>query len=234
MLSSLQLMGEGLLHFLLPHVCASCGNDLLMPKHPICLQCSMDLPSTQFENLPDNPVEKIFWGRLPIQHAASHFYFSKDSSLQTLLHQLKYKGREDLGHFLGRQMGLALSAAPRFASVDGLLPLPLHPSRERQRGYNQALLLCEGISEQTGWPVYKNCFKRKEATRTQTRMNRLERWDNMDGKFELSQPTLLQNRHLLLVDDVITTGATLEAAGTALLKIPGLQLSIASLAYALR
>lgn len=234
MLQSLQLLGESLVHYLLPHVCACCGSDLPMQNRPICLQCSLELPCTAFENLPNNPVEKIFWGRLPLQNACSHFYFTKDSALQSLLHQLKYKGREDIGVYLGREMGEALSKSPRFAGIDALVPLPLHPSRERKRGYNQALLLCEGISEQTGWPVLKNSIKRKEATRTQTQMNRLERWENMEGMFEINKPESIQNLHLLLIDDVITTGATLEAAGAALLKVKGCQLTVASLAYALR
>lgn len=234
MLQPLQLLGESLVHYLLPHVCACCGSDLPMHNRPICLQCSLELPCTQFENLPDNPVEKIFWGRLPLQNGCSHFYFSKDSALQSLLHQLKYKGREDIGRYLGREMGQALFISPRFSGIDALLPLPLHPSRERKRGYNQALLLSEGISEQTGWPILKNSLHRKEATRTQTQMNRLERWENMEGMFEINNPESIQNLHLLLIDDVITTGATLEAAGTALLKVAGCQLSLASLAYALR
>ena len=226
--------GESLLHLFFPHHCAACGSDLLEPDLPVCFKCTLELPYTDFEKLTDNPVEKTFWGRLPLEQACSHLYFSKDSLLQTLLHQLKYKGREDIGFHLGKSMGRALQASSRFQEIDALIPLPLHPKREQKRGYNQAAVICEGISEETGWPVFENAVARIQATSTQTNRNRIERWENMDGRFQIKEPALLQGKHLLLVDDVITTGATLEACGQVLINCPNVMLSIASLAFASR
>jgi len=230
----MQILGEGLLQLFFPHLCASCGSDLLDPELPVCLKCMLDLPFTEFENLAENPVEKIFWGRVPLENASSHLYFNKDSNLQNLLHQLKYKGRNDLGVFLGASMGRALSKSTRFSSIDALVPLPLHASRERKRGYNQARVICEGISTVTGWPILDKVIHRTTATQTQTNRTRAERWQNMEGKFELKHPARIEGRHLLLIDDVITTGATLEACGQVLLEAKNASLSIASLAYALR
>lgn len=222
---------QSLAHLFFPHTCAGCGSNILSSKQLICLHCLRSLPRTGFENLANNPVEKIFWGRLPLQAACSHLYFSKSSRLQTILHQLKYKGRRDLGILLGRLMGEALQHAARFNTIEAIVPIPLHPSRERKRGYNQAALLCDGISSILHKPVLNNLLLRTRSTESQTHKGREARWQNMQGKFKCHAPAVSAYNHILLVDDVITTGASLEAAGTALLSIPGLQISIASLAY---
>lgn len=222
---------QSLAHLFFPHTCAGCGSDILSSKQLICLHCLRGLPRTGFEHLADNPVEKIFWGRLPLQAASSHLYFSKSSRLQAILHQLKYKGRRDLGILLGKLMGEALQNAARFNTVEAIVPLPLHPSKERKRGYNQAALLSDGISSMLNKPVINNLLIRTRSTESQTHKGREARWQNMQGKFKCNIPAAPAYKHILLVDDVITTGASLEAAGAALLNIPGLQISIASLAY---
>lgn len=148
------------------------------------------------------------------------------------MHQFKYHGNRELGFYLGQLMGLSLSGSNRFIYVDALLPLPLFESRERKRGFNQAAVLCEGISSVMKIPVLKDVIKRKSFTETQTRKGRMERWKNMEGKFIVSSTAPLLNKHVLLVDDVVTTGATLEACGAEILKVDGVRLSIATLCYA--
>jgi ComF family protein len=225
---------ESLLHFLFPHVCESCGTDVLEPDHHLCLRCLASLPKTEFHFYPNNPIEKIFWGRLPVTSATAHYYFSKGSMMQHLMHQLKYKGNKELGLYLGRLMGHALAASDRFRHVDGLIPLPLFPSKERKRGYNQAAVLCEGMATVLQKPVLKDAVIRTLHTESQTKKNRVERWLNMEGRFELQKPSAIEQKHVLLVDDVITTGATLEACGAVLLEGSNVQLSLATLCFSSR
>jgi ComF family protein len=225
---------ESLLHVVFPHVCDGCGSDLLNIESTLCIRCLSSLPETNFEIHPNNPVEKSFWGRLPIINAAAHLYFTKESLVQHLMHQLKYKGNKDLGLQLGRLMGNALKNAARFNEIEALVPLPLFPSKEKKRGYNQATVLCEGIAEILSLPVLDKVITRPQHTETQTKKGRIERWKNIEGKFLLLDPLAIQNKHLLLVDDVVTTGATLEACGNELLTAENVKLSLCTLCLASR
>jgi ComF family protein len=228
----LKELKESFLHLLFPHTCAGCGSDLVTIDSELCIRCVNDMPDTGFHLHPENPAEKAFWGRLPIKAATAQYYFTKESLMQRLMHQLKYKGNRELGYFLGRLMGQQLKTSGRFNTVQGLVPLPLFAARERKRGYNQATVLCEGMSETMQVPVLNKLVIRTTHTETQTRKGRMERWENMKGRFEIAHPEIAKGKHLLLVDDVITTGATLEACGSVLLEIPGTQLSIAALCLA--
>lgn len=225
---------ESLLHLLFPHVCEGCGTDILQTEHFLCAKCYADLPKTEFHLYPNNPIEKIFWGRLPLTNATAQYYFTKDSKMQHLMHGLKYKGNKELGLYLGRLMGHAFAKSNRFSYIDALIPLPLFPAKEKQRTYNQATILCEGIAEVLSKPVLKDVIIRTMHTDSQTKKNRLERWANMEGRFELVKPEIIKGKHVLLIDDVITTGATLEACGTALMEAENLQLSIATLCFSSR
>ncbi len=147
------------------------------------------------------------------------------------MHQFKYKGNKEIGFHFGRKIGAALLTASRFPPADYLVPLPLHSLRQKKRGYNQAGILCHGIAESLNIPVLDHAVIRKSETVSQTNKNRASRWENMEGKFYLPEPEVLQNKHVVLVDDVITTGATLEACGLELLRAKGLLLSIVTLAY---
>lgn len=218
-------------HLFYPHNCEGCGSDILFDDQFLCAKCVHALPETHFFNKQNNPVEKLFYGRMNIQHAGAAFYFTKDSMLQHILIQLKYRNNKEAGYFLGRMMGHVLSKSERFADVDMLVALPLNPKKEFQRGYNQAMLICEGISEAWKIPVCQDAVTRIRFTETQTQQNRVSRWQNMEGVFAVTRPATLTNRHILLIDDVITTGATLEACGAALLEIPGVSLSIGAAAY---
>lgn len=226
-------ISESVLHLLFPHVCAGCGSDLLSKRSELCMRCIEALPETNFERYSANPVEKTFWGRMPLLAATAQFYFTKASLIQQLLHQLKYKGDRELGIQLGKIMGVHLMKSGRF-ETEALVPLPLFPARERKRGYNQATLLCEGMAEILHLPVLDRVIARPRHTETQTRKGRVERWKNIEGKFMLTDTAAISNKKLLLVDDVVTTGATLESCGAELLKAPGARLSVATLCYASR
>ncbi|HKC34540.1 MAG TPA: phosphoribosyltransferase family protein [Chitinophagaceae bacterium] len=225
---------DSLLQVVFPHVCDGCGSDLLNIESRLCIRCVASLPETNFEQHTGNPVEKIFWGRIPVVNAAAHFYFTKESLMQRLMHQFKYKGNRDLGLQLGRMMGYSLKSSNRFTGISGLVPLPLFPFKEKKRGYNQATILCEGMAEILSLPILNNIITRPEHTETQTKKGRIERWRNIEGKFHLINSGLIQNKHLLLVDDVITTGATLESCGNELLTAENVKLSVATLCVASR
>jgi ComF family protein len=200
----------------------------------LCIKCSASLPETNFHWHANNPVEKLFWGRLPLAAAAAQYYFTKESLMQHLMHQFKYKGNKELGLQLGRMMGQQLLQSNRFINTDALVPLPLFPSKEKKRGYNQATVLCEGMSEIMKIPVLKNAAIRTAFTETQTRKGRIARWQNMENKFVVLQPEKISGKSLLLVDDVVTTGATLEACGNALLQAGDVRLSVVTLCMASR
>ena len=233
----MQLLAEiknALLHLAFPHVCEGCGSDVVSPGQFLCLRCLDELPATNFHFHQDNFVEKLFWGRLPLCAATAQYYFTRESMVQHLMHQFKYKGNKELGKQLGRLMGNDLRQTNRFNNIDALIPLPLFPAKEKKRGYNQATVLCEGIAEIMNIEVLEDVIIRIQHTETQTKKGRMERWENMEGKFELVNPAKIQNKHVLLVDDVVTTGATLEACGQELIKTANTKLSIATLCFASR
>jgi len=224
---------DSFLQLLFPHVCSGCGSDILKAESLLCMRCMDAMPETNFELHPGNPVEKTFWGRLPLVAATAQFYFTKESLVQHLMHQFKYRGNKELGLQLGRIMGEQIRVSGRFP-VDALVPLPLFPAKEKKRGYNQATVLGKGMAESLLIPVLDKVISRPEHTETQTRKGRIERWKNMEGKFILTGQEAIRNKHLLLVDDVITTGATLEACGNELLKGENVRLSVAALCVASR
>ena len=222
---------QHLFHLFFPHTCAACGTANLGPDAGICAECLSTLPATGFLREPGNPVEKIFWGRLKLENAGACCFFTKKSRVQRALHQVKYHHRQDAGQQLGNWMGHQLASTPWFGAIDLLLPMPLHPKRRAERGYNQAELLCSGISQVTGKTSDPGVLARISATRSQTSQHRQERWENMQGVFTVTDPDRLKGQHILLIDDVVTTGATLEAMGMQLTGIPGLTLSICCFAF---
>ena len=217
-----------------PKNCPACGRPLRLFGANICGRCSQNLPETHFFEAPNNPIEKIFYGRLPISAGAAAWYFHKNSALQALLFQLKYKSNKEVGLFIGKQMGALLAASERFASIDALVPVPLHPQALSKRGFNQAALICEGIGQVWHKPVLTGAIARTKHTSTQTKQTRAERWDNMEDAFTIKDPTSINGKHLLIIDDVITTGATIEACGKTLLTIKDVRVSVAAAAYPLK
>lgn len=197
----------------------------------LCLECFDNLPQTNFALHANNPLEKKFWGRITLVSAMSQFYFSKESIVQNMIHELKYKGNKKAGHYFGNLMGKSLLNSNRF-HIDVIIPLPLFEKKEKTRGYNQSEILCNGISEIINKPIIKNNVVRKVFTETQTKKHRIERWKNVENIFLVTNPVDLDGKSILLVDDVITTGATIDACATEILKIKNVKLSVASLAMA--
>jgi len=220
------------LHIFYPHVCTGCGSDLVHHNNLLCFKCLAVLPQTNFAQHANNPIEKIFWGRIPLAAAHSEFYFSKESLIQQLIHQLKYKNNTDIGFYLGQILGTSLLASNRFTNIDALIPLPLFLDKERKRGYNQAAIICNGVSDVLNVPVINNNVTRLKHTDTQTKKGRTKRWENVSGSFTIKDKQALSGKNLLLIDDVITTGATLEACGVIMLSISNVTVSIAALAHA--
>jgi len=223
-----------LVHFFYPHNCLGCGSDIIERENLLCLECINNLPHTGFAIHANNPVEKIFWGRIPIVAGISEFYFSKDSIIQNLIHDFKYRGNRKLGLYLGKMIGKSLLNSNRFSNIDALIPLPLFTQKEFKRGFNQSSILCAGINEIMNIPLITKNVIRIVHTETQTKKGRIQRWENVEKSFSVLEPASLKEKHILLVDDVITTGATLEACGAQILKVAGVQLSIATLAIATR
>ena len=217
-----------------PKNCPACGRPLRLFGANICGRCSQNLPETHFFEAPGNPIEKIFYGRLPIDAGAAAWYFHKNTALQALLFQLKYKSNKEVGLFIGKQMGSLLAASDRYVGIDALIPVPLHPQALSKRGFNQAALICEGISQVWHKPVYTSVIVRNKRTSTQTKQTRAERWENMENAFTINDPGSINGKHLLLIDDVITTGATIEACGKTLLTIKNVRVSVAAAAYPLK
>jgi ComF family protein len=189
------------------------------------------MPVTSFEYFEANPIEKIFWGRVQIYSAAAHLYFTGGSQVQHSLHLLKYRGRKEIGIYFGRQMGESLKSSSRFDDCEMIIPLPLFVSREKKRGYNQASLIANGISQKLNIPVINDAVSRIKKTETQTSKSRIQRWQNMESTFRIRDPFKIAGKHILLVDDVVTTGASLEACARVLLTCPDVKVSIACLAH---
>ncbi|HEX2395408.1 MAG TPA: phosphoribosyltransferase family protein [Bacteroidales bacterium] len=221
---------QGFVGIFYPQTCAACGNVLYHNEEVICLNCFIDLPRTKFHHLADNEVARIFWGRIQIANATSFMYFTRDSRYRQILHDLKYNGQKRVGIEFGRLFGLELRNTA-FKTADLILPVPLHPAKLRKRGYNQSELIAQGISVAINVPVETGFISRINPTATQTKRTRYERWENVRDSFRISRAEQLKNKHVILVDDVITTGATIEACASALTgSSENLTISIASLA----
>jgi ComF family protein len=190
-----------------------------------------ELPATNFHKENDNPVAKIFWGRAMLEHATAGYFFRKGNRIQKLVHQVKYRGQKEMGKLLGCEMGKYLCNS-YFSDIDLIAPVPLHPQKFSKRGYNQSEWIARGIAESMNKPVDAQTLVRRIFTETQTRKKRFDRWENVDSGFELVSPETFAGRHVLLIDDVITTGATLEACIHAILSAPGSKASVATLAFA--
>lgn len=227
----LQNISNSVSHLLFPHNCLGCATDLLNQNDLLCAKCFTDLPETNFATAPNNPIEKTFLGRIKIEQATSSFYFTKESLLQHLMVQLKYKNNREVGLYLGKLLGHHLLQSNRFNDVEALIPLPLNDKKEYKRGYNQAEMICKGIAEVFEKPIVNNAVIRTVFTETQTHENRISRWQNMEGVFALTNEKAIVNKHVLLVDDVVTTGATLESCGAEILKTANTKLSIACVAF---
>ena len=215
-----------------PRVCAACGNLMMSEEEDVCLSCRYLLPKTLYEKNAENPLAQMFYGQVDFHAVTAEFFFSKTGKVQHLLHQLKYEGNKDAGFFLGQQLGESIRQSELFCDIDYLVPIPLHPKKEHIRGYNQSHVIAQGVEDVTEIPIMKDCLYRKVFTSTQTKKSREERWDNVKDIFDIKDYGRLKEKHILLIDDVLTTGATLMAAGTTLSQIPDIKISVATAACA--
>jgi len=217
---------------LFPELCPACQASLVANERIICSDCSYNLPYTNFHLQADNTVARQFYGKINVEAAYALYYFTKGGKVQNLMHHFKYMGMQQIGNLLGNMAGAQLTENPVFNTVDLIIPVPLHKSRLKERGYNQSTCFAKGLAQKLNAIVEDNNLQRVVATATQTHKSRFARFENMQEVFVVKQPEKLINKHVLLVDDIVTTGSTLEACGIELLKIPGLKLSIATIAYA--
>lgn len=215
-----------------PNLCCACGKPLVKGEEVICTYCSYYLPKTGYHLQRNNPLEKHFWGRVELERAAACYFFQKGSRIQQLIHALKYKGKTEVGIAIGKIYGQDLLQSADFSSVDLIVPVPLHQSKELQRTYNQADLFSEGLSLSMNKPWNKQALKRVTATQTQTHKSRFERWQNVGTVFRVGDPGQLTGKHILITDDVVTTGSTLEACAREILQLPQTKVSLATIACA--
>jgi ComF family protein len=215
-----------------PRQCQACGDTLAPAEEEICLRCLFQLPYTNFHQTIDNAMEQALWGRVPAEGAAAFLYFNKGSRVQRMIHRFKYKGRHQVGTFLGKVYGHELLKQPPYNTVDLIIPVPLFKKKQAKRGYNQSEVFAKGLSQTLGVPVETNRLFRIRESASQTRKTRDERWENVKEIFSVTHPEQLENKHILLVDDVFTTGATIEACAATLLKESNIRISVVTIAYA--
>lgn len=221
-----------LFNLFFPRICQACGEALAPVDEEICLSCLYLLPYTHFHLDTDNAMVQSFWGRVPVEGAAAFLYFHKGGKVQHMIHRFKYKKRHQIGTFLGRIYGYQLLKQTPYNTVDMIIPVPLFKKKQRKRGYNQSEIFAKGLSMALGVPVETNILFRTKESESQTRKTQSQRWENVKEIFSVIHAEQLEGKHILLVDDVMTTGATIEACATTLLKDNNVRISVVTIAYA--
>lgn len=223
-------MLKQLFNLIYPKICYACGDSIVGKIDNICLSCRVQINKLHIREFQNNPIQQLFWGRVDFEKAIAFSRFEKNGKIQHLLHALKYKGIKEVGVTLGELAALDIGASSFFDDIDVILPIPLHKKKLKKRGYNQSHFIAEGIRNITELPTDLSSVIKETNTASQTKKKRFERFKNVDGTFKLINNNELQHKHILLVDDVVTTGATLEACANELLKIEGVKLSLLTIA----
>ena len=222
-----------LLDLISPRLCVVCGQRLTISEETICTKCNLHLPRTDFHQDPyENEMAKLFWHQIPIERATALFYYEAHAKTANIIYELKYKNHPEIGETMGRMMARELQRADFFDGIDGIVPVPLAKKRERQRGYNQSTEIAMGVSEITNLPIYNKVVKRTTFEGSQTSKGRWERNENVDNVFELLDGDSIRGKHLLIIDDVVTTGATIIACAKEISKAEGVRFSVLSLGFA--
>lgn len=221
-----------LLDLISPRLCVVCGQRLTVSEDVICTKCNLHLPRTDFHQDPyENEMAKLFWHQIPVERATALFYYESHAETANILYELKYKGHPEVGEVMGRLMAKELQPSGFFDGIDGIVPIPLAKKRQRQRGYNQSLEIARGISAITSLSIYNKVVRRKAFEGSQTNKGRWERNENVEGVFELKDASAIQGKHLLMVDDVVTTGATVIACVQELCKAGNVKVSVIALGF---
>ena len=231
MIKQFKSFATSFVYLFYPRICHGCGGDLVTGEKFICLSCHQLIEPTNYSSKKENRIYNNMVARIPIEEATSFYYFTKGGVIQNLLHELKYKGKRDVGVYLGELFGQHLLQFDRYRKIDAILPVPLHDKKFKKRGFNQSEQLGKGLSNELTKPLLTNALLRSQFTSTQTNKSRVERWENVEAAFDIKNETALKGKHILLVDDVMTTGATLEACTRKLMQVEGVKISLATLAY---
>ena len=222
-----------LLDLISPRLCVVCSHRLTVTEEVICARCNFHLPRTGFQhNAYENDMAKLFWGQIPIERATAFFYYEAHAETANILYELKYKDHPEIGEIFGRMFAAEIKSAGFFDGIDGIVPVPLAKKRQRQRGYNQSEEIAQGVSEITGLPIYNKVVKRIIFKGSQTNKGRWDRQENVEHVFDLIDAEAVSNKHLLLIDDVVTTGATCIACAKVLCQSANVRISILSLGFA--
>ena len=222
-----------LLDLIAPRLCVVCGHRLTVTEEVICAKCNFHLPRTGFHHHAyDNEMAKLFWAQIPIEKATAFFYYEAHAETANIIYELKYKNHPEIGNIVGRMLAKEIQPSGFFDGIDGIVPVPLAKKRLRQRGYNQSMEIAQGVSEMTGLPIYKKVVRRNSFKGSQTNKGRWDRQENVEHVFELTDATAVSNKHLLLIDDVITTGSTCIACAKALCQSGNIRISILALGFA--
>ncbi len=219
------------INILFPDLCVVCEKPLSFNEPILCTFCRVDLPFTYFSAEPNNIAERAFHGRIRVEAVTSLLFYRKKGKAQRLIHQLKYKNQQKIGILTGQMLADEMKNSARFKNLDGIIIVPMHPKKQRKRGYNQVSTFGKTLATALNLPFLENILIKSTATKSQTIKSRLQRFQDFEGKFYLNNQTSLENKHILLVDDVITTGATLESCCVELFKTKNLKISIATIAY---
>ncbi len=215
-----------------PKICLGCNNPLLKHEECICTICQFHIPKTNHFKEKKNDLQKLFWGKVQLNHAAALYEFVKDSPLQKMIHALKYEENQEVGIYLGKQIAYEIEDSTLLKGIDYIIPVPLHPKKEKLRGYNQSISIAKGIQEILKTEIEITTLQRTVDTESQTKKNKYSRWENVGNVFEIRDLEKLKHKHILLIDDVVTTGSTLESCVTTLQQIEGIKVSIVTIAIA--
>ncbi|MBI9066013.1 MAG: ComF family protein [Salinivirgaceae bacterium] len=229
--TQIKTLANNFLGLLYPEFCAACNQNLVNQEKVLCTKCLYELPRTYFHKVPGNPIEEIFWGRVLLERVTSFYFFQQGSKYRKLIHKLKYQNQPEIGIELGKHFAADLKTEAIFNEIDLIIPVPLHKKKLKMRGYNQSEMIAQGLAEILPAKLDTKSLIRKTFTQTQTKKNRYERWENIETVFEVKKPEIIEGKHILLVDDVLTTGATLEGCAQCLLKVKNVKVSIATLAF---